>query len=185
MSNATFYSEWLGVEKNQFRILSLLAPTGEFKGNLSDMCRTLNISVQTKNRNAIKESIGNLAAGGHISCVQNGRTYSLKTVQKETVIEIPTEWLDRIMNHNYSTEKVSWQAVLKVLLWIIQNCKKPIVTRIEIAEDIDIGVDTISSALNVLEKDFNAIIRKSVIKQTDNGEYKCIGLELQPVAWWN
>ena len=49
MSNATFYPEWLGVDKNQFRILSLLAPTGEFKGNLSDMCRNLRISVQTKN----------------------------------------------------------------------------------------------------------------------------------------
>lgn len=183
MSNATFYTEWLGVEKNPFRILSLLAPTGEFTGNLSDMCRRLNISPQTLTRNKLRDDITELAAGGYISSVMNGRTYTLKVIPKETVIEIPTEWLNQIMSHNYNSESVSWQAVLKVFLWMITN-NKPIVTRSEIAAVTNIGVDTITSALNVLYKDFNAILKEQVITETQNGEFRCIGLELKPAAWW-
>lgn len=183
MDNATFYFEWLGVDKNQFRILSLLAETGEFSGNLSDMCRRFNLSLTTKNRNTLKSGISDLTEGGYITSDKNGNTYTLKVNAKETVIEIPTEWLDQIMNHSYTSEKVSWQAVLKVLLWLCIN-KEPIVTREMIAADLNCGVDTITSALNVLERDYNAIIRKFVTKQKANGEYRRIGLDLTPVAWW-
>lgn len=184
MSNATFYYEWLGVEKNQFRILSLLAPKGEFIGNLSDMCRMLNIDTQTRNRNILRTGISSLAECGFITSEQKGRTYYLKAIPQQTVIEIPAEWLEQIIKHEYTSENISWQAVLKVFLWIIINDKKPTVTRNEIAEIINAGVDTVTSALNVLEKDFNAIIRKQIIKQTEDGDFRCIGLELQPTAWW-
>jgi len=184
MSNATFYYEWLGVEKNQFRILSLLAPKGEFIGNLSDMCRMLNIDTQTRNRNNLRTGISSLAECGFITSEQKGRTYYLKAIPQKTVIEIPAEWLEQIMKHEYTSENVSWQAVLKVLLWIITNDNKPTVTRNEFAETLNVGVDTVTSALNVLEKDFNAIIRKQIIKQTEDGDFRCIGLELQPAAWW-
>ena len=184
MSNATFYYEWLGVEKNQFRILSLLAPKGEFIGNLSDMCRMLNIDTQTRNRNILRTGISSLAECGFITSEQKGRTYYLKAIPQQTVIEIPAEWLEQIIKHEYTSENISWQAVLKVFIWIIINDKKPTVTRNEIAEIINAGVDTVTSALNVLEKDFNAIIRKQIIKQTEDGDFRCIGLELQPTAWW-
>ena len=183
MANATFYFEWLGVDKNDFRILSLLALTGEYTGNLSDMCRSLNLTAQTTNRKRLKSSIKELSECGYITSSLNGITYTLRANAKETVIEIPAEWLEQIMNHNYSSESVSWQAVLKVLLWLCIN-KEPIVTRDLIAADLNCGVDTITSALNVLERDYTAIIRKFVTKQTLNGEYRRIGLEVTPVAWW-
>ena len=184
MSNATFYFEWLGVDKNQFRILSLLATNGKFTGNLTDMCRSLNISAQTRNRNQLKEDLSELAAGGYIECKQNGRTYTLNAIPNKTVIKIPTEWLNRIMTHEYSSEKVSWQAVLKVLLWTYTNFN-PEVTRNDIAVPLNIGEDTVTSALNVLERDLNAITRKQVIKETENGEFRCVGLEIIPTAWWD
>lgn len=184
MSNAKFYYEWLGVEKNQFRILSLLAPTGEFRGNLTDICRNLNISPQTRTRRNLRDNIDELAAGGYITNTTLGRTYTLTVNPKETVIEIPTEWLDQIMSHKYTSESVSWQAVLKVLLWIIKNSNQPIVTRNDIAATLNIGVDTISSAFNVLEKDFNAITRQAIIKEFGEDKFRCIGLELTPAAWW-
>ena len=183
MANATFYFEWLGVDKNHFRILSLLAPTGEYTGNLSDMCRSLNISAQTTNRNKLKTSIKELSECGYITSSLSGRTYTLKANAKKTVIEIPVEWLHQIMQHNYSSENVSWQAVLKVLLWIIKN-NEPIVTRSEIAADTNIGVDTITSALKVLENDFYAITKEFVSIQMSNGEYRRVGLEVTPMAWW-
>lgn len=183
MSNATFYFEWLGVDKNQFRILSLLAPTGEYRGNLSNMCRRFNLSLQTNNRNSLESSISELTEYGHITSDKNGRTYTLKAIPKETVIEIPTDWLEQIMNHNYTSESVAWQMVLKVLLWLCVN-QEPIVKRDMIAEDLNCGVDTITSALNVLQRDFNAIIREIITKQNSKGEYRRIGLELTPVAWW-
>lgn len=183
MANATFYFEWLGVDKNQFRILSLLAATGEFKGNLSDMCRRFNLSAQTTNRKKLKTSIEELSEGGYITSSTCGRTFTLKAIPKETVIEIPTEWLEQIMNHNYSSENVSWQAVLKVLLWLFMN-KDPIVKREWIAADLNCGVDTITFALNVLERDYKAIIRGIVSKQNSKGEFRRIGIEATPVAWW-
>lgn len=183
MDNATFYFEWLGVDKNQFRILSLLAATGEVKGNLSDMCRSLNLSVQTRNREKLREAIEVLSKCGYITSSLSGRTFTLKAIPKETVIEIPSEWLEQIMNHNYSSESVSWQAVLKVLLWLFKS-REPIVTRDMIAADINCGVDTITSALNVLERDYNAIIRGIISKQNSNGQFRRIGIEATPVAWW-
>ncbi len=183
MTNATFYFEWLGVDKNHFRILSLLAPTGEFRGNLSDMCRRFNLGLTTKNRNTLKSGISDLTEGGYITSDKKGNTYTLKANAKDTVIEIPAEWLNQIMNHSYTSESVSWQAVLKVLLWLCKN-REPIVTRDMIAEDLNCGVDTITSALNVLERDYNAIIREFATKQKANGEYRRIGLELTPIAWW-
>ena len=184
MSKATFYFEWLGVDKNQFRILALLAPTGEYTGNLSDMCRCLNLRSQTRNRKRLKASITELTDDGYITSTLKGRTYFLRANTKETVIKIPAEWLDQIMSHNYSSESVSWQAVLKVLLWILSN-KEPIVTRYMIAADLNCGVDTITSAFNVLERDFNAIVRDIIIKQKENGDFRCVGLELTAVAWWD
>ena len=184
MAKATFYFEWLGVDKNQFRILALLAPTGEYTGNLSDMCRCLNLSPQTRNRERLKASITELTDSGYITSTLKGRTYFLRTNTKETVIKIPTEWLNQIMNHNYSSESVSWQAVLKVLLWILSN-KEPTVTRYMIAADLNCGVDTITSAFNILERDFNAIVREIIIKQKANGDFRCMGLELTAVAWWD
>ena len=114
MANATFYFEWLGVDKNQFRILSLLAPNGEFRGNLSDMCRSLNLALQTRNRKSLKSAISTLIEGGYITSEQKGNTISLKTIPQKTVIEIPSEWLEQIMNHNYTSESIAWQMVLKV-----------------------------------------------------------------------
>ena len=184
MDNATFYFEWLGVDKNQFRILSLLAATGEVKGNLSDMCRSLNLSVQTRNREKLREAIEVLSKCGYITSSLSGRTYTLKTIPQKTVIEIPSEWLEQIMNHNYTSESIAWQMVLKVLLWLCVN-QEPIVTRDMIAGDINCGVDTITSALNVLERDFNGIIRKAIKKQNANGDFRCIGLELTTTAWWD
>ena len=90
MANATFYFEWLGVDKNQFRILSLLAPNGEFRGNLSDMCRSLNLALQTRNRKSLKSAISALIEGGYITSEQKGNTISLKTIPQKTVIEIPS-----------------------------------------------------------------------------------------------
>ena len=184
MANATFYFEWLGVDKNQFRILSLLAPDGEFRGNLSDMCRSLNLALQTRNRKSLKSAISALIEGGYITSEQKGNTISLKTIPQKTVIEIPSEWLEQIMNHNYTSESIAWQMVLKVLLWLCVN-QEPIVTRDMIAGDINCGVDTITSALNVLERDFNGIIRKAIKKQNANGDFRCIGLELTTIAWWD
>ncbi|MBE6782997.1 MAG: hypothetical protein E7536_03190 [Ruminococcaceae bacterium] len=185
MSEAKFYFEWLGVEKNQFRILSLLAPKGIYKGTLSDMCRQLDIAVQTNNREKLKSDISELSKNGYITSSLCGRTYKLKAISKETVIQIPNKWLNRITSHDYSSENVSWQAVLKVLLWCFNNNKSPIVTRNDMATDLNIGVDTVTSALNVLEKDFGAIKRKIVTRKTQNGEYRCDGLEITTCAWWN
>ena len=79
------------------------------------------IDMNEEELEGFRRNIEELADGGYITCNQSGRTYTLNATTKGTVIEIPTEWLDRIMNHEYTSENVSWQAVLKVFLWIINQ----------------------------------------------------------------
>ena len=50
----TFFREWLPLAKSDFRILAMLAAMGQFKGNLSDLCRYFSLAPQTKNREKLK-----------------------------------------------------------------------------------------------------------------------------------
>ena len=60
----TFFAEWLLLPKEEFRILVMLADVGEFRGNLSDMCRYFSVDPQTHNRNRFRIAIDELARHG-------------------------------------------------------------------------------------------------------------------------
>ena len=52
----TFYAEWLPLDKKEFRILAMLADTGVFIGNLSDICRYFNLTTTTRINSFIKNT---------------------------------------------------------------------------------------------------------------------------------
>ena len=163
MENVAFYREWLPLNKKEFRILAMLADFGgEYHGNLTDMCRYFSVSPQHKNREALREAIQHLTDRHYIESSVNGRTYSLRIIPKEKEIALPREWLERVRTREYSSESVSWEAVIKLLLWLIAHNPEVMITNQQIADDLDVSVSVVVSAKNVLEKDFEAIVKGPV-----------------------
>ena len=183
MKEPIFYAEWLPLEKKQFRILALLAVLEEFNGSLSDMCRHFQMTEQSRNRNALRGSIDTLAAQNFLTCKQSGRTYHLIPVPKEHEIRPLADVTQAIMRHEYNSENVAWDQVLKVYLWICHN-KNPIITDAEISADLCISPTTIGAAKNVLEKDLNIVDRKIRAIKLNDGSFKRIGQTLETSAWW-
>ena len=184
----TFFREWLHLPKSDFRILAMLADIGTFEGSLSDLCRCFSLAPQTKNRNKLKESIQHLSSSGFIVHKEDGRRHQLSLIPQEHGIEFPRSWYEILKQHDYTSESVSWEAVMKVALWIQDN-QLPVVKNDMIAQDLRISVGTIGSAKNVLEREYQAITRKKVsekIGEDPQGQalYRSIGQELKSCAWW-
>lgn len=185
----TFFREWLPLAKSDFRILAMLAEKGQFEGNLSDLCRCFSLNPQTKNRNKLKKSILHLSASGFIIHKTEGRNHQLAPISQGQAIEFPREWYEIIRQRDYSSECVSWEAVMKVALWIQDN-QIPVVTNDMIAQDLGISVGTIGAAKNVLEREYHAITRKKVSEKVGEDAlgqplYRTIGQELNSCAWWD
>lgn len=184
MSKLIFYAEWLPLPKEDFRILAMLTEGGGFSGNLSDLCRYFLLSPQTANRTKLRSSIERLAAQNFLTYELTGRNYKIRLVPKEKAICIEPRWFEILKAHNYSSESVAWEQVLKVLLWVINN-QEPIITNSMIADDLKISVSTIGAAKNVLEREFEAITRRKCSEKIAEDIFRTIGQELCASAWWN
>jgi len=160
MENISFCREWLPLDKKEFRILAMLADKGKFQGNLSDMCRYFSLDPQTRTRNQLRESIQKLSDQGLIVQESSGITYTLSAVPKEKKIEMPHEWLALLRQHQYSSESVSWEAIVKVLLWLSAFGGDQVITNDMIAANLNISVSTVVSAKNVLQNEFEAITKE-------------------------
>ena len=184
MEKITFYREWLPLDKKDFRILAMLADKGKFQGNLSELCRYFSLNPQQRNRNQIRESIRRLKKARMIVSEVKGRMYTLRLLPKGKEISIPRTWLETLLRHEYEGEPVSWEAVLKVLLWIVEHQGR-ITTNNEIAADLGISVSTVVSAKNVLEREHSAITRRKISKKIGENFFCSIGHELNASAWWS
>lgn len=184
MERIVFYAEWLQLPKKDFRIMAMLADVGEFKGNLSDLCRYFSLSPQQTHRTALRASIEQLYQQGLLQREREGRSYTLRAIPKGTEIQIPRQWLIRLKGHDYTSESVAWEQVLKVLLWIVNN-RHPVVTNDQISNDLQISVSTIGCAKNVLQYEYEAITRRKVSEKISDDCFRTIGQELAAGAWWS
>lgn len=184
METAVFYLEWLALDKSLFRILAMLADVGQFRGNLSDLCRYFSLDPQTKTRATLRNAIEELAATGFITCERSGNTYTLGVIPKANEIEIHREWLQRLKKHEYSSESVAWEMVLKVHLWIMLHSNDSLVKNDMIAADLNTSVSTIGSAKNVLQREYEAITRSYVSKKIGENRFIREGQRLAASAWW-
>lgn len=183
---ATFYKEWLPLDKKEFRILTMLAVEGKFEGNLSDICRNkyFLVTPQTKTRNQIRTSINNLSDNGFIKCGKSGRSYILEIIPKEEGIEIPNEWVDQIKMRDSDNLSVGWESILKVLLWICENTYENIITNEMIAMSTNLSASVICSAKNVLQKEFGAIRRSRVSEKVGENTFRNLGQHLSANGFW-
>ena len=180
------YAEWLPLDKSLFCILVMLADLGEFQGNLSDVYRYLNPAVQTvqtKQRERLKEAIETLSQQGFLNYQKSGNTYHLSLVPQQQGFKVPQGAITALRTHRYSSESVAWEQVLKVYLWICRNDGK-LSTNAAIAADLNISESTVVCAKNVLKKEFNAIDVRNVSIKLDDESFLRIGQELNGSAWW-
>lgn len=178
-----FYDDWLPLPKAEFNVLAMVAEQGgTYAGNLSDMCRYLNVTPQTRNREQLRSAIESLTSKGFLSCETRGRTYHLKVIPRETEVRLPRLWVQSVIRHDYSSESVAFTQVLKVFMWITQN-RMEVVTNAMIAAELGISESTVCSAKNVLQHEYENIIKKKV-SQKWGDSFRSLGQELAASAWW-
>lgn len=183
MEQIVFYNEWLPLPKAEFNIMAMVAEHGgAYAGNLSDMCRYLTVTPQSRNRNQLRSAIESLTSKGFLSCETRGRTYHLKVVPRETEVKLPRFWVQSVIHHDYSSESVAFAPVLKVFLWIMQN-SMDVVTNAMIAAELGISESTVCSAKNVLQYEYENIARRKVSQKWGDG-FRSLGQELAANAWW-
>lgn len=178
-----FYEEWLPLPKAEFNVLAMVAEQGgEYAGNYSDMCRYLNVTPQTRNREQLRAAIESLTSKGFLTCEDRGRTRHLRAVPKEAEVKLPRLWVQSVIRHDYSSEKVAFAQVLKVFLWIMQN-GDGIVTNAVIAAELGISESTVCAAKNVLQYEYENITKRKVSAKWGDG-FRSIGQELAASAIW-
>ena len=184
MENAIFYKEWQELPKAEFEILAMLAEQGgSYSGTYADICRYKSVSVQSANRKRVREAIEALASRGLLIHQTSGRTQNLQVIPKETKVELPREWVQSVMRHDYSSEDVSFVQVLKVVMWITHN-KQDVITNRMIADDLCISESTVVSAKNILEREYNYIYKEIVAKKISDNFFMRVGQRISLNAWW-
>ena len=183
MEQIAFYNEWLPLPKAEFNILAMVAEQGgSYSGNLSNMCRYLTVTPQSRNRNLLRSAIESLTSNGFLYCETRGRTYHLKAIPKETEVKLPKIWVQSVIQHDYSSESVAFAQVLKVFLWILHN-RMRVVTNAMIATELGISESTVCSAKNVLQYEYENIAKRKVSQKWGEG-FRTLGQELAANAWW-
>lgn len=187
MERLIFYREWFSLPKGEFRILAMLADKGTFRGTLSDLCRYFSVSLQTQNRNTIREQINSLEKKDFITVQRERRSYTLTAVPKGKRIEIAREHYQRIRKRSRIPEgqSVAWECVLKVYLWALENNYDSIITNHMIQNDLNLSPGVICAAKNVLDGEFEAIHRRKVSRLMWNGEIHTKGQNLGASSFWN
>ena len=180
----TFFAEWLILPKEQFRILVMLADVGAFRGSLANMCGYFSVDPQTNNNNRLRAAIDELARHNYITVTRTGRTYQMTVIPKDQEITMPAEWVVRIRHHEYHTEDVAWETVLKVQLWLMQNANGKLVTNDEIAMGIDTSVSQVCAAKNVLEREYRALVKDYAYWNTGIC-FRRKGQIIDMSAWWS
>ena len=186
MEMVIFYREWLPLLKEEFNVVVMVAVQGGiFRGYFSDICRCLNISPQTRNRERIQAAIHTLVEKNFITDEIEGRNHNLKVIPKRNGIQLPLQWVQSVLHHDYSGsgKGVAPVQVLKVFAWIVDN-KNEIVTNDMIAEELNISASTVISAKNVLEKEYENITKKKRSMKLSENNFQTVGQELQASAWW-
>ena len=183
MEYVVFFAEWLPLPKAEFNVLAMVAEHGgAYSGNYSDMCRYLNVTPQSRNREQLRSAIESLTSKGFLSCDTRGRTHHLTVIPKATEVQFPRPWVQSVVRHDYSSETVAFAQVLKVFLWIVQN-DMDVVTNAMIAEDLKISESTICAAKNVLQYEYENITRKKISEKWGDS-FRSLGQELEASAWW-
>ena len=183
----TFSRKWLHLEKGEFGTLAAILYLAEdgitFKGKISDICKFIGISPQTKNANKRKQCIKNLAEKGIISYEIYKTTYTIKVIGKiaeKNRIRICRDEILITKKCKLEGKSVAWETVLKTWIFLVGNRKKIIKVR-EISWAIDEKEWGIGHAIAILKcADLIDNRKRYDITEYENGEISiyCLGQEI-------
>ena len=71
-----------------------------------------------------------------------------------------------------------------MLLWLIAHNPEVMITNQQIADDLDVSVSVVVSAKNVLEKDFEAIVKQMISDKLGEDFFIRRGQKIELSAWW-
>lgn len=178
---------WLSLDKTDIELLTFLLLNGNrFAGTLSELCRALGRSDNTRSRRGRQESIERLCAAGVISRTPiSSRCFELHLLplQEEEQIRIERQHLEDIRCRRYDRD-VAWQQVLKVYLWLMRKGVAVEFQRHQVAADLGVSPSTISAAVRVLEGHYGAISTRRLGYLDANGNPRCAGQEAALSAFW-
>lgn len=182
----TIYRDWFPLDKHQFRIMVMLSVEGKFRGMMADILRYFSVSPQSKNRNKIKNAIGELIDKGFITFRQTAgsNTFEMELIprEEESAVEVKDDIYLKIRERGW-TEEVAWEPVLKVYAWIADNQYEKIIRNRDIENDTSLSPTVICSAKNVLDRFLNSIERERLTKLVE-GEFRTIGQHIGASAFW-
>ncbi len=183
-----FNYDWLSLDKADIELISYLLLNGNvFVGSLSELCRALGRSDNTRSRNGRQQAIDRLCALGIIVCgKKRARTFkiTLAVPKGEEKINIERQHLENIMRREYE-RSVAWQQVLKVYLWFRANGNGVIeFQRHQIASALGVSTSTITEATHVLKDHYGAITAQRKGYIDGEGNPRCWGQEAQLSAFW-
>lgn len=202
-SYINFSTDWLNIEDYQVKILMLVSELEDndlaFNGNLKTMCEWLGINPTPNNNKNIKEAIENLSNNNYIEYSCKGQKYIItitsKGMEDNKIIKLRKCWLETFKNYKQQGIKgsISWIKLLKVFVYVCSEEKKFFYTQEEIAENLNVCVRTVGTALKVLTQcnlqdiSFKKEIEKKeikdykgkVIKRKNKGTNLYIGIEFE------
>ena len=169
-----------------------------FNGNLKTMCEWLGIKSTPNNNKNIKQAIENLSNDNYIEYSRKGQKYIItitnKGMEDNKIVRLRKCWLETFKNYKQQgiEESISWIKLLKVFVYVCSEEKKFFYTQREIAENLNISIGTVGTALNVLTQcnlqdiSFKKEIEKKEIKgyngkviRLNKGTNLFIGIEFE------
>lgn len=187
--NAEFEKEWLKMEKYDFKILTLMAVLAEsnlaYRGKIKDMCDFLGVKTgQSRTNKAIKEAIDKLEKEGYIGVIRDKQIYTLtlrvKAEKDRKIIRIQKKWIQ--MARDSKTKGASWDNVLRVWLYLIDN-KKEIITNADIADALDMDSKMVSRIKTILSKELKTIKCVNRAKKISENTFIKLGQTIDTFAW--
>ena len=128
-----------------------------FNGTLKTMCEWLGVKSTANNNKNIKRAIENLSNNGYIEYSHKGQKYIITVTDKgkedNKIIAIRKCWIETFKNYKEQVKDVSigWINLLKVFVYICSK-NKYIFTQKEIAEELNISIRTVGTALKVISQ---------------------------------
>lgn len=191
--------DWIEVKNYEFKILVMTACLAQeklaFRGQLKDMCEFLGVGNTTSNRANIKQAIANLVNAGELlsEVLEDGKTWivtiTTKAEKKKKIIKIKNTYIEAIKAYKAidKNKSVSWEVILKVLIFLWGDNDSEIRTYREIGEALGIKEQTVGRAVSALTtidfKDMN-IAKKLSWYKNFNGDWRIAGSTYQVGYKW-
>lgn len=159
------------------------------------MCAFLGVGNTTSNKNNIKKAIANLVKTGELmsETLEDGKTWIVtitpRAEKKKKIIKIKNIYIEAIKNYKAldKNKSVSWEVILKVLIFLWSDGDSEIRTYREIGEVLGIKEQTVGRAISALTTiDFKdmSITKKLSWYKNFNGDWRIAGSTYQVGHKW-